>query len=207
MCLPSVADALNNRTMESFDNESSYESRSSSEREYAQSELIELSRALIDITIKMRDLARNSSLSNVDSYLPSEMSELRRAVEATRGLPIQGEQVLHEYFVPAEETYKRGLLRYRRHGSYDFQGVIRGVGEVPTPALKAGEIVNRLCISVDPLYTLHDPDLSRYYAERSWVDQLRHPFAATEYQDTTIFIRVDALSDRGVRLVDQWQTT
>lgn len=88
----------------------------------------------------------------------------------------------------------------------DFRAV-GPVGEVPVPG--PGGAVGRLCLVLKPLYMLGDPELSRYYAERGWHDQLRHPFGVKEHQDELIYTRVDWLVEgynqqECITLLDYW---
>ena len=165
----------------------------------------ELADALQIVTLAMRDLARNSTLNNVDLYLPEEMKRLRTATHAAEGLPIQGELHVNSYFMAADGIYRRGVMPFRKYAPYDFQGVFRGIGEVPTPTLREGQSIDRLCIAVDPLYTLRDAALSHYYAERGWHNQLRHPIAQDADQDTRLYIPADSLGEKPIALLDHWK--
>ncbi len=177
------------------------------DRQKAEELVVAMSGILNYVTLNMRYLARSSSIDDANLHFPEEMPLLRETVEAAEGLPIQGELYINSYYVAAEEVYKRDVMPPRKNSPYDFQGVIRAVGEEPTPTIWEGKSMNKLCIAVDPLSTLRDANLYKYYDARGWHAQFAHPFAREEYRDTRIYIPVDCLGERRVRLLDYWKTT
>lgn len=170
-------------------------------REEAVSRVHRLGAAMEEIRARLRDHARHSVLSNVEEYYPDEVAELRKAVRGSIGLPVHGGLASHEYFIAAEDIYRRGRIDFRARPN-DFEGVVRGAGEVPVP--QAGSMVMRLCLVLDPLYTLQDETLSKYYADRGRMAELRHPFAKEEFQDQRVYLPIDAMSEKGISLVAQW---
>jgi hypothetical protein len=168
-----------------------HESTSPEAREPEQRVLL-LSRELDWLRVAMQDTARGSILEHVSDYFPDEITSLQSTAENCKDLPIAGSIETSEYFLPQPDVFRKVLLPARKHATNDFEGVFRGIDEVPTPRL-TGRAVGRLCLAIDPLVVLSDPDLAARYAAKGWIDRLRHPFGESEHQDARIYIAVDSL--------------
>ena len=176
------------------------------ERSRAQELVSELSLALDAVAFTMTDLHRSAVFTDVDKFVPEEMLEkLYSAVDAARGYPVEGELRINKYLVTNDGTTEIGTLPYRRHGNYDFQGVLDGIGRVSLEGAAPGSTFEQLCLIVNPLYLLGDPELSANYAQKGWIAQLRHPFASEERQDKPLYLPVNMISEKGLQLVDRWK--
>lgn len=177
-----------------------------SERQQAEHAVAEFSAALDTVAASMRDLAHNTVFSGVDEFVPVEMLErLDRSADPVRGYPIQGQLMNNQYLVTIDGVAERGRLPHRRHGFHDFEGVFSGIGRVTMTEFGSDKTFEQLCLIVNPLYLLGDIELSNNYAQKGWIDQLRHPFASKEHQDKPIYLPVNMISERGIRLVDRWK--
>jgi len=169
-----------------------------------------LRRALEKLHSTMQNLAPHSgmNLDDINRHCPNEYQQAKLAVDQAQGLPITGGTKLNGYYVARPDVYQRGFLPDRRGRVPNrFQGLVGPMDEVPVPGANGAD--GRICLVLKPLYLLRDPELSSYYVERGWQDQLRHPFAVKEHQDELIYTPVSWLVEgynrqECIKLLDYW---
>lgn len=177
-------------------------------REQAERLVLELSDAAEEVRHVLINHARHSVLDNPTDYYPDETSRLKRAVNMTRGLPIEGRTDSTAYFFEQGGVFKKAAIGLPAASMpHYFRGVIHDLDEVHLPELNG--YTKQLCLAIAPLDRLmgwrFDSQMDSYYKRLGRVNMLRHPFDKEDHQGEVLYISVTSTTNRGIYLLDEWK--